>query len=319
MDSQFHQMTLGDIFEKTISLAGKTFVRNLFIALTFLVVPAIMVSASAGRLYEAIAGSPGVSASFSVLATYFGATLIMLLAVLLAEIAISYTVWKEILGEHVDFKEALRDTFDGKWISGLGQAFLKYGAVFGGIVGIGAVFVFLDTKTGGTSMITKGLLMLFQVPFFLLAVPAVIFLFYRWLFSLTAVAVEGLDSVDALRKSWRLVKGFWWRTFWIFFLLSLLSEVAVSIISLPLKFGSMWGVYAKYFSAVSGAGGRIAPEAAHNLRGSLWAGAGIGTTITSILSLLITPVFTVVMYFDLKARHNDFPPQQLPEANGNHA
>lgn len=308
MDSPIHPMTLGDIFERTVTLTGKTFVRNLVVSIIFLIVPAILVTAAAGNFYGTIDDSAHTFLSFWGLAPYVATTIIMLLAVMFAKIAISYIVGKEMLSEHVDFREALSETFNHKWLSGLGQAFIKYGAVIGGAVGIGAVFAVLDTEIKNLPAITKGILILVQIPFFLIAIPALIFLLYRWLFSLTAVAVDGLDAVDALQKSWRLVGGFWWRTFWIFFLLSLLTEVAVSIISLPLKFGSMWGVYANYFSAVTNAGGKAAADAMKNFHGNFGYGVGIGTAISSILSMLVTPVFTVVMYFDLKARHNDLPP-----------
>ena len=43
------------------------------------------------------------------------------------------------------------------------------------------------------------------------AIPLVV-LFVYWCLALPLVAVERLDAVAALRKSWRLVRGNWWRT-----------------------------------------------------------------------------------------------------------
>ncbi len=312
MDSPIQPMTLGDIFERTVTLTGKTFVRNLVVSIIFLALPAFLVTAAAGEFYGALSSTRGSFPSFWTIVPYILTTILMLLAGMFAQISISYIVGKEMLSEHVDFREALAETFSHRWLNGIGQAIIKYGAVFGGIMGIGAVFAILDSELKNVSTIMKGLLMLVQIPFFIIAVPALIFLFYRWLFSLTAVAVDDLDSMKALRKSWRLVDGYWWRTFWIFFLLSLLTEVAVTIISTPLKFGSMWGVYTNYYSALTKAGSQAGADAMTRFHGNFGYGVGIGTAISSILSLLVTPVFTVVMYFDLKARHDDLPVQETP-------
>lgn len=307
MDSQILPMSLGDIFEKTATLVGKTFARNILVALAFLVIPAIIMTIAARDFYGAVAGTPGTALSFWTLIPFMGSTLLIELAVLFAEIAISYIVGKEMFSEHVSFREAFHETFHGRWLSGLGQAFLKYGVVLGGLIGIMIIFVGLDVLTKGDSMIERGILMLFQVPFFLLLIPAMLFLFYKWLFSLTAVAVEGLDSVDSLKKSWNLVDDYWWRTFGIFLLLTILAQFAISIVSLPLTFGSMWTVYRDYYTMLSRNGGQVGSSVMSRYPVSLGSGIGIGTAIGSVLSLLVTPVFTVVMYFDLRARHNDLP------------
>ena len=40
---------------------------------------------------------------------------------------------------------------------------------------------------------------------------------------------------------------------------------------------------------------------------------GIISAVSSILSLLITPLISVVMYFDLRAKKNEFADDQTPE------
>lgn len=316
MDSRFSPMTLGDIFEKTATLVGRTFARNVLVAIIFLVIPAAVMTVAARNFYAGFLGAGAKAASFWGLIPFIGSTLLIELAVLLAEIAISYIVGKEMLSEPVSFLEALRDTFHKKWLSGLGQALLKYGAVFGGLGIIAGIFIALDGATKGASTAERGILMLFQVPFFVLLGPALFFLFYKWLFSLTAVAVEGLDSVDSLKKSWMLVDGFWWRTFGIFLLLTILAQFAISIISLPLKFGSMWTVYKDYYTMLGRSGTEVGTGALNHFPASIGTGVGIGTAISTVFSLVITPVFTVVMYFDLRARHYDFPnPDQIASSD----
>ncbi len=307
MTSTFAPMTLGDIFESTITMIGKTFARNILVAVTFLTIPAVIMSFAARNFYGALTAASTTAPSFYTLIPFILSTILLEVAALLAEIAISYITANELHSHRVSFKEAIADTFQGKWISGLGQAFLKYVVVFGSLSGITLIFILLDGETKGASSITKGILMLFQVPFFLLLMPALLFLFYRWLFSLTAVAVDGLDSVEALKKSWEIVDGYWWRTFGIFLLLTIIAQFAISIISLPLTFGSMWTVYRDYYTMLGKAGGSIGAGAINHYPVSMGSGIGVQTAIGSILSLLVSPVFIVVMYFDLRARHYDYP------------
>ncbi|MCL5020748.1 MAG: hypothetical protein M1339_03615 [Bacteroidetes bacterium] len=307
MTSTFTPMTLGDIFERTVTMIGKTFLRNLLVAITFLALPAFLMSMAARDFYGALTAEAGRPPSFFALMPFILATILLEAAAILAEIAISYITGKEMQSEYVSFKEALADTFHAKWLSGIGQAFLKYFVVFGGLLGITLIFVTLDSETKNASSITKGVLMLFQVPFFLLLIPALLFLFYRWLFSLTAVGVDGLDSIQSLKKSWNIVDGYWWRTFGIFLLLAIIAQFAISIISLPLTFGSMWTVYRDYYTMLGKSGGTIGAGAINHYPASMGSGIGVGTAIGSVLSLLVTPVFMVVMYFDLRARHYDFP------------
>ncbi len=55
MNSQFVPMTLGDIFEKSVSLIGKTFLRNLLIVFAFLSIPLMLMAIAATDFYSSIA------------------------------------------------------------------------------------------------------------------------------------------------------------------------------------------------------------------------------------------------------------------------
>ena len=48
--------------------------------------------------------------------------------------------------------------------------------------------------------------------FMLVAAIPLVILFVYWCLALPLVAIEGLDAVAALQRSWRLVRGNWWRT-----------------------------------------------------------------------------------------------------------
>lgn len=317
-------MTLGDIFERTFNLVGKTFVRNIIIAGIFLVIPVVLLMIAADNFYSTIA-DVGFSMDKSALQYQTGwqfllpflggmilfivALLVLALATLLSEIAISYTVAKEIMGETVTLNKALQETFYAKWLYGIGQGLLKVLIIGGGIT---IVAFFLSTFA---VVVDSGAVLGFLIAIVMLvAIPFVLFIVYRWYFSLTAVAVEDLGPVDSLRQSWYLVQGYWWRTFGILLLLSILAQFVINILSMPFVFGSMWSFYKVIFTAIGQTGGQPNPQAMHEAMKSLGPSVGIGIGISSLLSLLITPVYTVVMYFDLRARKNDLPGMQTAPA-----
>jgi len=100
MSSQILPMTLGDIFEKTINLIGKTFVRNIIIAAIFLVIPIVLLMIAADNFYSSIADVVNNSALqyqtgpqflipfLGAIILFIVALLVLALAVLLSEIAI---------------------------------------------------------------------------------------------------------------------------------------------------------------------------------------------------------------------------------------
>ncbi len=314
-------MTLGDIFERTFTLIGKTFVRNLIVAAIFLVIPVVLMTIAADNLYSSIAdinihlnGLPEQT-GFNVILPYLGqvglfvvSAFMITLGVLLAEITISYIVGKELMGEPVSLSEAVQETFYMKWLYGIGQGLIKYFAIIGGIV-ILVIFGAVLYSMIGSGFIIGLLVLLFVV----VGIPAIFFLVLRWYFSLTAVAIEDLGPIDALRQSWSLVEGYWWRTCGILILFSILSQFVISIISIPIQFGTMFNFYKEFFTALGRSGGNIDPQTLHQTLKTMGPGIGIGTGISSLFSLLITPVFTVVMYFDLRARKNDLPGMEAPQ------
>ncbi len=302
-------MELSDIFEKTFVLIGKTFFRNLIIAVLFLGLPLILMAIAADNFYSSLADiqetirNAQTELSFdnimSLLETlsFFGfATLMLMLGSLLAEIAISIVVSEELMSYTISFTEAIDQTFSGKWLHGIGQGLLKIviaaGAVL--VVCIGAVIL---------GFVSKMLMSLFILICCIGLIPFMIIVFFKWYFSLTAVAVDDLTALESLRESWNLITGYWWRTFGILFLFSLIMQLIITIVSLPITFGSMWDIYKEYFTMLGKTGGKVDPMTLKNLEASLGPGVSIGTGVSSILTLLIAPVYTVVMYFDLRARN----------------
>lgn len=326
MASTITPMTLGEIFDRTFSLIGKTFWRNAAISLSFLIIPIVLLTLSAHHFYSSLPDftsgttpkdlsylGPMFAGTF-----YFGtASLLLAVAAMLAEIAISIVISGEINSEQVDYPTAVKMTFDRRWLNGIGEGVLKTLALvgvstFAAILG-GIIVLSLEKGSGASS----ALLILFTVLFILIIVAAIFFFLIRLYFALTAVAVQDIGPIEALKKSWFLVGGHWWRTLGILVLFFILSGFAVSIITLPVTFGSMWNSYKHFFTMMGQTKGRVAPEQLHRLQTALGPMIGISTGLSSTLSLMITPVFTVVMYFDLRARHNDLPSPENAAAGEN--
>lgn len=308
-------MELSDIFEKTFTLIGKTFFRNLIIAILFLGLPLILIAIAADDFSSSIADLQETIKNthaenwFDLFMTmleslsFFGAaSLLLMLASLFAEIAISVVVREEMASYSISVTDAIDETFSGsKWLYGIGQALLKI-VIFAGavlIVVIAAVIL---------AVVSRLLMVVFLLICWIALVPIMINVTLKWYFALTAVAVDDLTAVESLRESWNMVTGYWWRTFGILFLFSMILQLIITIVSLPISFGGMWNAYREYFTILGKTGGKIDPMTMKNLEASFGPGISISTGVSALLTLLIAPVYTVVMYYDLRAR-NQAPAQ----------
>jgi hypothetical protein len=115
----------------------------------------------------------------------------------------------------------------------------------------------------------------------LLLIPAVV-VFFRFTFGSTVLVVEGRKGSKALRRSWRLVKGSFWKVLGTFLLATLLSSIVESILSVP-------GTIA--FFAIGPAG---------------WPLYAIGLSLAAIVTTPFTTLITVLLYFDLRIRKEAF-------------
>jgi hypothetical protein len=79
-------------------------------------------------------------------------------------------------------------------------------------------------------------------------------------------------------------------------------------------FAVLWDIFADFFSMMDiNTYGEPDPMEAMKLLSSMGIRMGIISAISSILSLLITPLISVVMYFDLRAKKNEFTQDAIPE------
>lgn len=115
--------------------------------------------------------------------------------------------------------------------------------------------------------------------FILLIVPG-IFLLLRFYFALIVLVVEGERGTQAMRRSWRLVKGSTWRVLGITLLVALIAGVAQGILAAPFA---------------------IAGFVTETLALSI-----VGDVVASVLVTPLVSLVTVLLYFDLRVRKEGF-------------
>lgn len=117
--------------------------------------------------------------------------------------------------------------------------------------------------------------------FILLIIPGIIAL-VRLAFAPAALVVEGHRGSTALRRSWRLTKGFFWRTLGTLLLAGVIAAIVSGIISLP---------------------GELVMQA---LGPDAWP---ISALVSVLATVLVTPfgmLVVVLLYFDLRIRREGF-------------
>ena len=120
----------------------------------------------------------------------------------------------------------------------------------------------------------------------LLIVPG-IYVAVRWYFVAQSVVIDGARSAEALRGSWRLTDGYWFRTFGVVLLANVVAFLPASLIVLPLQ-------------ALAESADRQAIALA-------------GMILTEALTAPFVALVSTLLFFDIRARRTAVPSQpQLP-------
>ncbi|HEX8496104.1 MAG TPA: hypothetical protein VF661_02825 [Actinomycetales bacterium] len=156
----------------------------------------------------------------------------------------------------------------------------------GVLIGIGLGLLAVSTEAGVVGLVIG-------VP---AAIVVTILLYVRLAFAAPALLLEGLGVVPALRRSWRLVSGSWWRVFGILLLTGIIATVANGLLQTP--FSLVGGVLAGVLAPASGSS---AADMAPTLIITTVAG-NIGTVIASTVSAPFSAAVTALLYIDLRIR-----------------
>jgi len=135
---------------------------------------------------------------------------------------------------------------------------------------------------------------------FLAAFVVSIWVSIRLTLAVPAVVLEGAGPVDALRRSWQLVQGSWWRVFGITLLAGIVVAFIGFILQLPFNIVSSLAGDGSGFPAMFNAGSSAAVTAAPTTLGIV-VGA-IGSIIAATCTRPISAGVTVLLYTDMRIR-----------------
>ena len=146
-------------------------------------------------------------------------------------------------------------------------------------------------------LLSFGLIVLMVVGFALLILPGIIVLtlIIYWSLATQAVVTEGYKPLSALKRSFGLVRGNWWRTFAAWALIILVTIGLSLILGLPL--GALTGI--------------IAPDGV--------AGKAIETLANTFAGAIIAPIPGIagaLIYLDLRSEKEDYNLDALAEQLG---
>lgn len=312
MQTKIVPMNLGDIFDRLFKLVGKTALRNLIIGSIILVPATIIFTCGMNDFFLVI--SQNIRAAefqnqfsdsyffnlFKGLSFFAVTYAIFMLAFLTAMVGVTIVGCAEMSNQPIGWGEVLNQTFSIRLLRVYGQTILEYlvlGCLF--IVPLFLIFAGAAERSIGMT--------LFGVMLCLTATVLAIYLWVRWAFALPAIAWENAGIIQSFGRSSLLVKDYWWRTFGIMLLLNIIAQFAISIVTTPIQFIALWGFFSKYFTMIGSiSDGAMDSFEVLELFNSLGTGLGIVIFISYLFMVLVVPLITVVMYFDLRARKNEF-------------
>jgi hypothetical protein len=102
-------------------------------------------------------------------------------------------------------------------------------AISGAFAAVGfGVWGGLASRGGDAIMVSAGMVGVLAI-FYLVLVPLGIYVQIKLLYTLPAVAIEGLGGIDGMKRSWHLTNGQFWRTFG-YYLLASIAAAAISYV-----------------------------------------------------------------------------------------
>ena len=140
----------------------------------------------------------------------------------------------------------------------------------------GAILLFIGVALGDAAAI----LLLIVGGILMIVAPVIAFI--RLSLGPPVVVVEDVRGTGAIRRSWRLTRGHFWRLFALLILSTLIGGVALLIITIPTE----------AIAAIIGPGG--------------WPVSALGSTLASVLITPFSVLIIVLFYFDMRIRKEGF-------------
>lgn len=164
-------------------------------------------------------------------------------------------------------------------------------------------FALINSALDGSGSGAAAGVMVLLILLGLAAIPVAIIVWVKLLYLVPAIAIEQLGGIDALKRSWRLTKGSFWRTFGY----AVLPQVAViavsSVISMFTQFGG---------AALGQTPTNSDPAQAFMLLLAMLPVLAVSILLQLVVQLFTTPflqVYYTYMFVD-QVRRSELPPQQ---------
>jgi hypothetical protein len=125
-----------------------------------------------------------------------------------------------------------------------------------------------------------------------------VFLWVAWSVASPALIMERRGPAQALGRSLSLVRPRWWPTFGLLILVWLMTAIATQIISTPI-------------SMFTGGGGPFGTVDSSSDLTSIFVGSTVAGIISGLLTAPVGAIVAVVLYVDLRVRHEGFDVEVL--------
>ena len=227
-------MTAGDILDQAIRIYRENFVALVTIV-AIVNVPLILIQVAASTLTLPL-GTDAISSPFfdaTSAATLFGlATVVSTILSAIGNIfvygAISHFVSRRFLGQPSSVRDAYGSAFS-RWLALLiGALLIGLANILLLIIFVGVIFIptlgvgVLGSSLGDGASALAGLLVLCLCVLFIPAIFVSLFFNTKWSFWTQAIVIEKYNSTGGLGRSWKLIKGTFWRVLGFNFILSII-------------------------------------------------------------------------------------------------
>jgi hypothetical protein len=290
-------MTLGDIFSNAFDLIKETFTRNIVIAAVFMIPTGILTAYGFETYFKIAMSTVNANESQNLFLASFSAlfpSTIFSLALLASWIGITKIGCENIEGRRISLSDTFREIFSVTYLRCIGAILLMIAAwIFFLILAV----IMIKISSYAAIVFIAGIFFVFSLGFRCLFVP-------------TDIIYEYKGISKSFSKSLFLVKGYWWKTFWRYFLISIIIGFATGIISTPITFIFEWKFISQFFNMVQDNTHISDPTVMLEFSKSFGFTYGLILVISTILNTLIYPLFYLILFFDLKIRKNDFPQEE---------
>ena len=272
-----------------------------FVTIVYAVVVGGVFAYSFSRIATATSGDQGtiIAGTYGLigLASIVPVTLVVVATAILQGI-ISLEVARATLGEKLRIR-GLWKLARGRIASLLGWAAILTAAIvvylIVAIIAIAAMVAFAATASSVSGAVTTVIVtVLVGIVVTLGVIVLAAWLSTKLVFVPTAIMLERLTLRAAMKRSWSLTRGSFWRIFGIQLLISLIVNVGSSVVSTPISL--IGGVAAAVINPNNDAGTLIATYVV------LYAVIGILSIITGAVGLVMQSASVALLYIDIRMR-----------------